>query len=288
MSSHDEKYSGSCAGYAIGALDGRDLQEFEAHLKEGCASCGSELSILKESSALLPTTIPQLNPPPELKERIEFSARLSQVVRGDINKTEEEQVKQPDEHPDIKPAAEAKNSAIVMGMLIAMIVMLIGFSVYIYSLFRTLEEQKNVGVGKQSLLVKAIEELEKKNIFLDVFNSRDLKFIQLHGTEINPDGYGQLIWDPAAQTAVLHADNLPQAADDKVYILWVSVNRQYLFAQQCSLIIEWGTQKYFKIKFAGNIDKNDFEEIFATQESNGGVSYPSEQRYLFYKKVKSH
>jgi hypothetical protein len=286
MSSHDEKYSGSCAGYAIGALDGKDLQEFEAHLKEGCASCGSELSILKEASALLPVTIPQLNPSPELKERIEFSARLSQIVRKDIDKTEEEQVEQPDEHPDIKPAVKAKHSAIVMGMLIAMIVMLIGFSVYIYSLFRTLEDQKNAGVGTQALLVKAVEELERKNIILDVFNSRDLKLIQLHGTEFNPDGYGQLIWDPAAQTAVLHVDNLPQAAGGKVYILWVSINRQYLFAQQCSLITEWGAQNYFQIKFAKNIDANDFEEIFATQEFNDKVSYPSEQRYLFYKKVK--
>jgi len=285
MSAHDEKYSGACAIYAIDALDGADLQEFEAHLKEGCAACIAELSNLKEASALLPATLPQLSPPPELKERIEFSARLSQVVKSNIEKKDEAPAQQSNEQPEDEAVQKSSHRTVLTSILIAMIVMLIGFCVYIYFLFRTLDEQKDSSGMQQSLLAKSIEELERKNTILDILKSPNLELIQLSGTEINSDGYGQIIWDVDTHSAVLHTINLPIAPKDKEYKLWVSINHQPVVAQQCSFVSERGNEKYFKIKFAGSFSKNAVQEIFITLETKNTGLYSQAEKYLFYKKV---
>jgi hypothetical protein len=286
MNGHDDKYSGSCAGYAINALDGKSLQEFEAHLREGCAACSSELSLMKEASALLPVILPQISPPPELKERIEFSVRLSQVVRSNLNATNVVPDQPIEEQLKPEPTKKPNHHAVIMGILIAMIVMLFSFSVYIYSLFHTLDEQKETSVIQQSLLAKSVEELEKNNTILEILKSRNLELIPLSGTEINPDGYGQIIWDCGAQTALMHAYNLPPLQANKEYKLWVSIKERRVIVPQCSLMTERGKEKYFKIKLMGNIRRDDVEEIFATQEPKGGNTFPSVERYLFYKKNK--
>lgn len=52
--------------YAIGALDGEELREFEAHIAAGCALCRAKI---KESSAALDRIALslELQPPPQLK-----------------------------------------------------------------------------------------------------------------------------------------------------------------------------------------------------------------------------
>ena len=46
-----EKLSELCSIYALGALDGEELREFEAHLETGCPLCGQQIQEYGETIA---------------------------------------------------------------------------------------------------------------------------------------------------------------------------------------------------------------------------------------------
>ena len=55
--------------YALGALDPGEREEAESHI-ETCESCRDELRWLQPAIDLLPESVPQLEPPPQLRERL--------------------------------------------------------------------------------------------------------------------------------------------------------------------------------------------------------------------------
>jgi hypothetical protein len=55
--------------YALGALDTRDAANVEAHAPS-CARCSRELEALEPAVAVLGESVEQLEPPPELRERV--------------------------------------------------------------------------------------------------------------------------------------------------------------------------------------------------------------------------
>ena len=48
-----EKLSELCSIYALGALDGEELREFEAHLKTGCTLCRQQIWEYGETARVL-------------------------------------------------------------------------------------------------------------------------------------------------------------------------------------------------------------------------------------------
>lgn len=68
MNGH-ERYADLAAPYVLGALDEHEGADFESHLSE-CPDCREEVELLETSAHALPLGVPQLEPPPELRERI--------------------------------------------------------------------------------------------------------------------------------------------------------------------------------------------------------------------------
>ena len=58
--SHDARLEQAADVYALGALDGAELAEFEAHLASGCAACAERLRETREALALMPRALPQV------------------------------------------------------------------------------------------------------------------------------------------------------------------------------------------------------------------------------------
>src|SRR5215467_4862730 len=56
--------------HALGALDGRELSEFEAHLASGCPICEAHVRETREALTLLHGSLNIEAPPPALKERV--------------------------------------------------------------------------------------------------------------------------------------------------------------------------------------------------------------------------
>jgi anti-sigma-K factor RskA len=72
VSAH-ETFRDDLAAYALGALPREEAAELERHL-QGCDACRAELDWLRPAVELIPASVPQLDPPPGLRERL-----LSQV-----------------------------------------------------------------------------------------------------------------------------------------------------------------------------------------------------------------
>ncbi len=56
--------------YALGALDGQELKDFEAHLAAGCPVCDAYLRGTGETLNLLHRSLQSMTPSPEVKDRI--------------------------------------------------------------------------------------------------------------------------------------------------------------------------------------------------------------------------
>lgn len=62
------------AAYALGALDPAEAEDLEAHLAD-CRSCAAYLAELRPAVDVLPASVPPLEPPPELRERLVGTVR---------------------------------------------------------------------------------------------------------------------------------------------------------------------------------------------------------------------
>lgn len=68
MSEHRD-WDDDVAAYLLGALDEHEVARFEAHLAT-CPLCRDEVDFLRVGAEALPASVPQLEPPPELRDRI--------------------------------------------------------------------------------------------------------------------------------------------------------------------------------------------------------------------------
>ena len=64
-----EKLSELCSIYALGALDGEELREFEAHLETGCPLCGQQIQEYSQTVAAIPEALANVRPSADLKEQ---------------------------------------------------------------------------------------------------------------------------------------------------------------------------------------------------------------------------
>jgi len=68
--SHEELFDTLAPVYAVGALDGDDLVRFEAHLRDGCATCEAVLRESSEAFADLGRTATPTIPPAHVREAL--------------------------------------------------------------------------------------------------------------------------------------------------------------------------------------------------------------------------
>ena len=70
MSNEHENWREHGEIYALGALDGQELKEFEAHLASGCAICEAYVRETRETLAVLHRSLRPEAPPLAIKSRI--------------------------------------------------------------------------------------------------------------------------------------------------------------------------------------------------------------------------
>jgi anti-sigma-K factor RskA len=66
--------------YALGALDGQELREFEAHLAAGCAVCEAYIRETREVLTVLHRSLPSVTPPPSVKALLADQIAREKVV----------------------------------------------------------------------------------------------------------------------------------------------------------------------------------------------------------------
>jgi len=225
---HDELRELS-GGYALGVLDEPDRQAFEAHLAT-CAACTAEVRDLTEVAATLALDLPQIDPPPALRERVLraaiAAAPASPVASGFSRPSTEPGTPEGGSHTKDSPPTRWRQPVLAMLSAAAVLVAL-ALGVYAASLLRrieSLEQQLRVAADReaqgQQLLVQLRAASDTATQVRRILAAGDLRRADLAGTKAAPAVSGRAFWSPTQGLVVAFA-NLPATDAGRVYQLWV-------------------------------------------------------------------
>lgn len=166
--------------YALGALDGEELNDFQSHLGADCAICKSSLQETRETLNLLPRSLRPVTPRPELKARL-----LAQIDKERVVSIPEQK--------------ESRRWQRMVGTIAAGIIAVVLVGVY-YQYRQEPRDATNRAVV---------------NLLRDPA-TRDLP---LYGAGPMPAAKGRFLWNDSGEGHVF-VTNLPAAPAGKIYAVW--------------------------------------------------------------------
>ncbi|HXD17713.1 MAG TPA: anti-sigma factor [Vicinamibacterales bacterium] len=251
MSMHEE-LKANAAGYVLGSLDANDRQEFEAHLA-GCAECAAEVASLRPVVSVLATTVPQVTPRAEVRDRIlGVAAGLKPSSAG----------AGPPAPRRLYALHDRKAPpALVWLPLAAAIVIAVGAGIY------ALRLQRQVGA-----LQARFDQAQSTTA---VLAAPDLARIDLQGQAVAPDARARALWS-RSRGLVFTAANLPPAPAGKTYQVWVVTAQMPISAGLLTTDPAGGGTQYYMTP----PDIAPPVAVAVTLEPSGGVPSPMGERYL--------
>ena len=182
MATDHEYWRGQSEIYALGALDGEELDEFQAHLAAGCPLCDATVRETGESLALLPASLEPLTPSPALRGRI-----LEQI-----------------DHEKVVPISAAKTIGSprrqrMIGTIAAGIIGVLLGGGYYYFRYEP----------RHTLYTSVI------NLLRDP-STRDYP---LYGAGPTPTAKGRFLWNESGEGHIF-VSNLPAPPEGKMYAVW--------------------------------------------------------------------
>jgi len=269
-----ERFEELCAAYALGALEGEELREF----RQALASANPEMQrIFKqmEWTALhIPMGTEQTRPSPQVRARILQSIQPKEHRQGESLFSR------------FAAFLGFDRPQLAFAISIVLAVGVISLSYYTFSLKEVLLHREKDVASLQSELKQEQQrfaalqdDLVKKTELLNVLQARRVDVVVMNGLDVNPRGYGKIIWDPERRTAILQISNLPPVPSDKDYQLWLIKDKKPISAGVFALTQAEG-DGFFKIENLAETDKKSIGAFAVTLEPKGGVPQPTGQMYL--------
>jgi len=168
--------------YALGALDGAERQEFEAHLAEGCAICQADVRETREVLTVLHRGLKPMTPAPAVKDRLFEQIGHTHVVAIDTAR-----------------ANRTRSWRRLTGFLAAGIAGLVIGGTY----YRLQYEPRHT-------VYSSVIELLRDPVTRDH---------TLYGTGPTPQAKGRFLWNESGEGHIF-ASNLPAAPQGKMYAVW--------------------------------------------------------------------
>jgi anti-sigma-K factor RskA len=213
------------AVYALDALAGEERREFETHLQT-CLECAAELLTLRPAAHALAQTVPQLDPPPALRDRL-----MSSVLG-------EKRAAMPAAAPASAAPAKSvapKPSPLQWLPIAAMLLLAVGLGVYANGLrgrvsrleseldqARAQSAALQARVGRaETTLASTQTQLSSAQSQLAVFAAPDSRRVALAAQKGAPEGVsGRADWSPSRGLA-LSVSNLPAPLAMRDYQVWL-------------------------------------------------------------------
>ena len=274
MAMNKEQFRESCAAYVLGALEGEELREF----MEALASADTEMrQIFKEmewTALHMPLATETVKPSPRVRARV-------------LESIEPEKQRQ-------KESLFARLAAflgfgrpeLAFAISLVLAIGVTSLSYYVFSLREVLDHrEKDVASLRSELkqeqqrFIALQDDLVKKTELLNVLQARRVDVVVMNGLDVNPRGYGKIIWDPERRTAILQISNLPPVPSDKDYQLWLIKDQKPISAGIFALTQADG-EGFFKIENLAETNKKFIGAFAVTLEPKGGVLQPTGQMYL--------
>ncbi|MBM3265192.1 MAG: anti-sigma factor [candidate division Zixibacteria bacterium] len=260
-----ERFEELCAGYVLHAVDEDDRRVFEQMRALATQDMRHTLTQMQHAAWYLPGSAERHEPPTYLRARIMESIAASRP---------EEQ------HAGWWERLAASLTVPRLAIANAALIVLVIAGALTYSSLRTANLSLQTAIIQQEQqLTELRSELERKESLLSVLAARTLEMVLMNGLEVNPGGYGKVIWDPDRRAAILQVSNLPTIPTDKDYQLWV-IRNQVPVSAGVFAIRQDGREPFFRIENLAETDRRSINAFAITLEPAGGVPQPTGPMYL--------
>ncbi|SMO77462.1 anti-sigma factor [Fodinibius sediminis] len=273
---HNEKFEELCAGYVLNALDEDERKEFEEMLAEATEEQRKLYRDLWSTAHQLAFTVEEHEPPESLKKRLmdriqmrgqEDEAKEASSVASAVGETEIEE--------DERSFSWASFSA---AAAFALLIVSLSLLFYSFNLSSQINNKESVIADQEVKITELEDELQRKEEMLAILESRDVDMVLMSGLEINPNGFGKVIWDTENQQALLQVSNLPPIPTDKDYQLWLIRNNEPVSAGVFA--VNDSSDTFFKIEEMVQADSQSANAFAITMEPKGGMPQPTGDMYL--------
>jgi anti-sigma-K factor RskA len=252
-----EELSGA---YALDAVTPEEQAAAELHLAQ-CANCTRLYQELRSVVALLPLSVPQVNPPESLKERVLAAARREAESTS--------QSAQQHQNVIVLPGQRTRRQNWATRLLAAVAVLLFALlgamTVFTFSLGQQLTnaehqltnaEQQLTGVRHQlanaeTQLALRAQQLTNTQNQLRVMSPRLLATIK--GASSASKATGQLYFLPQQNITILIMHGLPQPAGTRVYEGWLLVTHGQQITNVKSIGLLFINGNTASLSFPGNV-----------------------------------
>jgi len=264
-----EKLSELCPVYALGALDGEELRELEAHLQSGCPLCETQIREFGDLMAQVPQALPGIVPSSDLRTRlmarVDKESQPSEVIEFRSSSVQLDEPTRTKSHFWLPWTC-----ALAAGL--ALVVSLWNLSSLKQDLSGRLSQLNRQNDQIQQLL----DQLDKEKIITDFLTNPEARVTMLAGTGKSPGSSGKIIWDPKEGRALFYAAHLPAAPPGKTYQLWIIAQNTPFDAGVFS--VDQNGNGFLKIDLLSKADKA--QKFAVTLEPAGGVSQPTGDMHL--------
>ena len=274
MAMDRERFQELCSVYVLGALEGEELREFEHALAEADTELKKTYVELRQVALHLPLSVDAVEPSPTVKERILRAVRPSFVRK-------EESL-----FAKLFSRIGFDKPQIGFAISFALLMIVAGLGYYSVLLKQAIVQRDRQITAMQHDLslqhqqfVTLQDELTRKKELLDILQSPKIDVVIMNGQEVNPAGFGKIIWDPDKKKAILQISNLPAVPQGKDYQLWVIKNKKPISAGVFTLN-DPVNESLFKIEQLVETDKKVINAFAVTLEPKGGVPQPTGKMYL--------
>ncbi len=204
--SHDTRLEQAADVYALGALDGEELVEFETHLATGCAACAARLREMREALAALPRTLPPVPPPPSLRARV-------------LERLGAERPRAP------APAAlgPARRGRVLWWAGWAGLAAAAALLVVVNT---QLASTRGEIRALQDRVASLQTELADRERTLGFLSDPNVRYVSLAGQKPTPEATAWLLWNPTTRQGLLLARGLPAPPPGHAYELWALAGPQ--------------------------------------------------------------
>lgn len=232
---HESRFEDWLPSYALGALEGEELEALEAHLETGCPRCAALLAGWEADLAAVAAQAPAVEPSDVTRSRL-LKTVTAEVKEGSPATRLPSPGVSPTAAPVPPPHAPPQRSALAAWALAASIAA-VAFSLgALWSQLRVSGDLESLVAERTRVegelervrteLSRARTELtglrthvERLTVSVQTLGGGGRTFV-LAGLEGAPDAGGAAFVDPRTGRAVFHAYGLPPAPPDKTYQLW--------------------------------------------------------------------
>ena len=272
LDTHNEKFEELCAGYVLNALEPEERARFEEMLQEADESQRELYHKMRSAANQLAFTVDESEPSDSVRQNL-----MEQIKSAGESRTSVTGITDTD---DDGGESEEGIDWGMLGIAASFALLLVTLSLFFYTL--NLNQQlnnKEAQLEQQEQRISSLhDEIERKEEMLAILEAREVDLVMMAGLDVNPDGYGKIIWDSESNRALLQVSNLPPVPTDKDYQLWIIKNNKPVSAGIFA-VNDPRQDNFFKIEQIAA--QEDAADAFAvTMEPKGGMPQPTGEMYL--------